>query len=78
MASWLLDDQLVDRLIQSDSVSVNVTAETKPRIERYACGKRKARHSMVPWEEGRRWRRTSPVGTGSVEYVVDMICDDLR
>ena len=57
MASWLLDDQLVDRLIQSDSASVNVAAETKPRVERYSCGKRKARPSMVPWEEHQHLKR---------------------
>lgn len=57
MASWLLDDQLVDRLIQSDSASVNVVEETKPRVERYACGKRKARPSSEPWGEHQHLKR---------------------
>ena len=57
MASWLLDDQLIDRLIQSDSASVNVVEETKPRVERYACGKRKTRPSSEPWGEHQHLKR---------------------
>jgi hypothetical protein len=61
MSAWLLDDGLVDQLIQSDGNSGGGTnaapSAAKPKIERYACGKRKARPNLVPWETHQHLKR---------------------